>query len=228
MGRGTPAGKRKRSQTASLGRQGLERRSARKRPRRGPANSSSEDRDAIQRDSEAESERDPLGKVIVAHRVTLARVLFIFVLGAAVGGGVLAYASTREIYAKVFLGIGGAILYFAVVASLKNLVLLGRRLELRKYGLRYVAHGSKTDFRWDDIVDLEIIRKDKSYYGRVRVDRVTSDEHSPSGLLTTSTFDVTIHARDGDSIRLTPTFMKAVPNPKKLIQRIRMGADVPR
>jgi hypothetical protein len=149
-----------------------------------------------------------------------------FGIVAAVGSGFLAYGLTREPYSKICVGIGAVILVPAAIGFMTNIANAGRRLELRKHGLRYVAQGSTTEFHWDDIVDVEVIRKENTNYGVVGVYKESSDEVSPSGLLTNTDFDVRIHARDGETIRLRPVFLKLVPDPKKLIQQIRMGADM--
>jgi hypothetical protein len=81
-----------------------------------------------------------------------------------------------------------------------------------------------TELLWDDIVDVEISRTDNTYLGVASVRTRSSDAVSPSGLLTKSEFDVTIHGRDGERIRLRPLFLRNVSDPKKLIQEMRMRA----
>jgi hypothetical protein len=165
--------------------------------------------------------------VIHVYRVNLVGTLFGCGIAAATGSGFVAYAMTREPHSKVFLGVGGVILVIAAAIFFLNVVNLGRRLELRKFGLRYLVYGSKTELLWHDIVDIDVRRKDMSSYGPVHVFKESTDEVSSSGLLTNTDFTVTIHGRDGESIKVGPTFLKIVPDPKRLIQKIRTRADLP-
>jgi len=169
---------------------------------------------------------DPLGKLIKQYRVSLAGVLIVSgVLGAA-GGGCLVYALSRNPYSATFLAIGAALLLLGVVVLVMNIFNVGRRLEVRKRGIRFTEAGIETALLWDEIVDVEVNRTDTTSLGVASVRKRSSDTASPSGLLTNTEWDVTIHGRDGQMIHLSPIFLRTVPDAKKLIAQIRMRAGL--
>src|SRR5207237_5645700 len=117
-------------------------------------------------------------------------------------------------------------LLLAVAFRGVNVFNAGRKLEVRKYGLRYAESGTETELRWDEIAAVEVHRTDDTYLGVASVRKGSSDTDSPSGPLTKTEWDVTIRAHDGRRIRLPPMFFKVVSNPKKLINQIKMRAGV--
>ena len=108
-----------------------------------------------------------------------------------------------------------------------NVFNVGRRLELRRRGLRFVEAGVETELLWSDIVAVDVNRTDDTYLGVASVERRSSDAVSPSGPLTKTEWHVTIHTRDGRSVRLSRMFMRMVPDPKKLVSHLRMRSGVP-
>jgi hypothetical protein len=108
-----------------------------------------------------------------------------------------------------------------------NIFNLGRRLELRKRGVRFVESGIVTDFFWDEIANVEVNRTDDTYLGVATVRRHSGDASSLSGPLTKTEWDVTIRGRDGRTIRLRPMFLRTVPDPRKLISQLRLRAGLP-
>jgi hypothetical protein len=169
---------------------------------------------------------DPLGKLIERHHVSLCGVLVIGGFLLLVGLGVTGYALTREPISLLFLAIGGFVLLMAGAFLVFSLVNVGRKLEVRKHGLRYTAAGTETELRWDEIAAVEVQRTDDTALGVVNVVKTSADTDSASGPLTQTDWDVIIHAHDGRSIRLPPMFFKIVPNPKKLINQIKMRAGL--
>jgi hypothetical protein len=170
---------------------------------------------------------DPLGEVVEQYHVTWASVLLVSGAIAVVGLGCSIYAVTREPWSKGFLLVGGAVVLCAVALLIINSFSVGRRLELRRRGLRLVERGVETEVLWGDIVDIEVGRTDATYMGPVSVERRSSDPITPSGPLTKTEWQVTIHTSDGRSLRLSKMFLRMVPDPKKLISHLRMRSGMP-
>src|SRR5689334_18603594 len=142
------------------------------------------------RGPDSDSADDPLGKLLQQHQVSLAGVLVLSGLIGLVGLGLLAYALTRQPYSLTFLLVGTAVLLLAVTFLGINAFSVGRRLELRKRGVRLVEFGVPTEFLWDEIADIEVNRTDDTNLGVASVRRRSSDAVSPSGLLTNTEWDV--------------------------------------
>jgi hypothetical protein len=188
--------------------------------KRRPVEDSDDDFD----DVAARALADPLGKLVNQYRVSLGGVLIVSGVLGAVGVGCLGYALTRNPYSVTFLAIGAALLLLGVLVM--NIFNVGRSLEVRKCGIRFTEAGVETALLWDEIVDVEVNRTDDTYLGVASVRRRSSDTSSPSGLLTKTEWDVTIRGRDGQTIQLSPIFLRTVPDPKKLIAQIRMRAGL--
>jgi len=169
---------------------------------------------------------DPLGKLLEEYRVSLAGVLLMSGVNALIGLGLIAYALTREPYSLPWLLAGTFVLLVVVALLGTNVFNVGRRLELRKHGVRFVEGGVETAFTWDEIADVEVNRTDDTYLGVASVRRRSSNASRPAGPLTKTEWDVTIHAHDGRTIRLRPTFFRIVPVPKKLISHLRLRAGL--
>jgi hypothetical protein len=179
------------------------------------------------RRDQGSGEKDALGSVLQTYQVTLGGVLLVAGVVAFVGVGLTIYGLTGGPYALIFLIAGAAVLLFAVVLLGINIFNVGRRLELRKRGVRFVEAGITTEFFWDEIVDVEVNRTDNTNLGVATVRKRSADAVSPSGLLTNTEWDVTIHGRDGRTIRLRPAFLRTVADPKKLISQLRLRAGLP-
>jgi len=184
-------------------------------------------RDLNHRNDPLESTDDALGKMIQVHCVNLAGVLIGSGMLVLIGLGVLGYALTRQPLSIMFLLSGVFALILAAMLLGINAFNLGRRLELRKRGVRFVEFGVVTEFFWDEIVDVEVKRADATNMGLVLVHNGSSDAVSPSGPLTKTEWRITIHSDDGRSIRLSPTFMRIIPDPKKLISQLRLRSGLP-
>jgi hypothetical protein len=166
---------------------------------------------------------DPLGGLIQRYQVTLAGVLIVSGIVGVIGLGVLGYAWFRsESLAALLVGV--AFLLGAVVVLGINVFNVGRRLELRKRGLRFVESGVKTELRWDEIADVAVDRTDSTFMGVATARKRSSNAVAPSGPLTNTEWDVTIRSHDGQTIRLRPMFLRTVGDPKKLIHQIRLRA----
>jgi hypothetical protein len=170
---------------------------------------------------------DPLGKLLQQYQVSLAGVLLISGVIALTGIGVLAYALTRQPYSLTFLLVGAAALVLAVAWLGMNAFNIGRRLELRKRGVRFTELGVVTELFWDEIARVEVNRTDDTNLGVATVRRRSRDASSPSGLLTNTEWHVTLHGHDGRTIHLRPMFLRTVPDPKKLISQLRLRAGLP-
>ncbi|MBI3411282.1 MAG: hypothetical protein HY040_23355 [Planctomycetes bacterium] len=57
--------------------------------------------------------------------------------------------------------------------------------------------------------------------------RRSADAVSPSGLLTNTEWDITIHGHAGRTMRLRPMFLRTVSYPKRLIRQLKLGAGLP-
>jgi hypothetical protein len=169
---------------------------------------------------------DPPGEVIERYHVTWASVLLVSGSIAVIGLGCIIYAVTGEPWSKAFLVVGGAVVLCAVVLLVINSFSVGRRLELRRRGIRFADRGVETEVLWGDIVNVEVSRTDDTYMGAVSVERRSSDPITPSGPLTKTEWQVTIHTVDGRSVRLSKMFLRMVPDPQKLISHLRMRSGV--
>jgi hypothetical protein len=169
---------------------------------------------------------DPLGKLIERYQVNLASVLAVAGAIGLVGLGAIAFALSRQPRSSTFLLAGGLALFMAFALAGINLFHAGRRLELRKHGVRFVESGIEVEFGWDEIADVEVSRLDNTNLGVVSIWKRSSDASSPSGLLTNTEFTVIIHSHDGRRIRLSPMFLRYVSNPKRLITQLRLRAGL--
>ena len=170
---------------------------------------------------------DPLGKLLAQYHVSLLGVLIVASVAAFVGLVVIVVGLVAQFYPIVLLLVGTGILLLAVVFLGMNAFNVGRRLELRKRGVRYTQAGVVTELFWDEIVAVEVNRTDDTYLGVASVTTRSSDAASPTGPLTSTEWDVTIHSNDGRKIRLPPAFLRTVPDPKKLISQLRLRAGLP-
>ncbi len=182
---------------------------------------------AVADKADSEGRPDPLGELIKKYHVTLASVLVVSGAVGVVGLGVLAYALIRDPWSPAFALVGAAVLLCAGALLVMNVFNVGRRLELRKRGLRFVEAGVETELFWGEIADVEVNRTDATSLGVATVEKRSSDAVSPSGLLTKTEWLVTIHTRDGRSVRLSRMFLRMVPDPKELISNLRMRSGVP-
>ena len=169
---------------------------------------------------------DPLGKLLQQYQVSLGGVLLISGAIALVGLGIVTYALIQQPYSLMFLLVGTAVLLLSIALLGMNVFNIGRRLELRKRGVRFVESGIVTELFWDEIAVVEVNRTDDTYLGVATVRKRSADASSPSGLLTSTVWDVTIRGQDGRMIRLRPTFLRTVPDPKKLISHLRLRAGL--
>jgi hypothetical protein len=175
------------------------------------------------------TDADPLGKLIRDYRVSLAGVLVASGAFALVGLVLTgcAYALFRPPGSYIGLAVGAALLLLAACVLVLNVFNIGRRLEVRKHGLRYTEAGVETTLRWEEIVNVAVRRHDETDMGLVTRERESSDYVSPSGPLTKTEWEVEIVGADGATIHLPPTFLRTVGDPKKLIQQIKMRAGGP-
>src|SRR5262245_6964066 len=88
-----------------------------------------------------DSADDPLGKLLQRYQVNLAGVLLVSGVILLVGLGVLAYALTRQSCPFTLLLVGTAVVLLSMALLGINLFNVGRRLELRKLGVRFVEFG---------------------------------------------------------------------------------------
>jgi hypothetical protein len=169
---------------------------------------------------------DRLGKLVKQYGVNLAEMIVACGMLGLIGGGILLYAFNQDPAPILWLIIGGGVLFMGVALLVYNALNVGRRLEVRKLGVRFTELGESTEFTWDEIVEIEIDRRDETYLGVASVEKRSSNASSPSGPLTKTEWDVTILAQDGRSIHLKPMFLRIVPDPKKLISQLRLGAGI--
>jgi hypothetical protein len=188
-------------------------------------NPDQDDRD--ERSKLIESVDDPLGKLLQQYQVNPAGVLVISGALAVAGLGIVTYALIRQPYSLVFLLVGAAVLLLSVTLLAINVFNVGRRLELRKRGVRFVESGHVTELFWDEIADVEVNRTDDTYLGVATVRKRSADASSPSGPLTRTEWNVTIRGHDGQTIHLPPGFLRTVPDAKKLISHLRLRAGLP-
>lgn len=177
----------------------------------------------------AAAEADPLGKLIEQHYVTLAGVILVCGLLAAIGAAALWWGwaqQPRSVVALSAMGVGGLVLLMALVLLFTNIFNVGRRLELRKRGIRYTERGQTTEFFWKEIAAVETDRLDSTFVGVATKYTRSDNAVAPSGPLTRSEFTVTIVADDGRTIRLPPSFLQCAGDPKRLISNLRLRSGV--
>jgi hypothetical protein len=170
--------------------------------------------------------KDPLGKLVARYPPSIAGVLLVAGVVALVGLGLIGLALLRESTSLVLLAVGGFILLVALLFAGANLLNVGRRLELRKRGVRFIESGEETEIAWEDVADIAVHRTDDTYLGVVSVTKTSSNHLASSGPLTQTAWDVTIHAHDGSKIHLRPAFLKVVPDIKKLITEMRLASGL--
>jgi hypothetical protein len=175
---------------------------------------------------EDRDEGDPLGGLMNRYHVSLAGLLLVSGFVALVGLGLVGWALAGEKMSYVLLGIGTLVLLMAAALLITNVFNVGRSLEVRKRGLRCILAGETTELFWEDIADVRVSRTDDTYLGVAGVRRRSSDAVSPSGLLTSTEWEVTIVAHDGRTVRLPPAFLKLVPDVKKLVHQLRLRAGL--
>lgn len=173
-----------------------------------------------------ESGSDPLGKLVEQHGVTLAGVLVVTGVISLAGIGLIGYGMTREPRSLTLIVIGGIVLLCGLSLLGINIPNVGRRLEVRKRGIRFTQAGITTEFRWDEIDSVDVNRTDDTYLGVASVRRKSSDTIRSSGPLTKTEWDVTIRSQDGRTIRLTPIFLRTLAKPKDVVRNIELRAGL--
>jgi hypothetical protein len=175
------------------------------------------------------ADADPLGKLIREYGVSLAGIVVVSGGLTLVGLALTAFAYTLFRPPGSYIGLVGgvALLLMAACVLVVNVFNVGRRLEVRKRGLRYTEAGVDTTLRWEEIVDVTVRRHDETDLGIVTRERESSDYVSPSGPLTKTEWEVEIVGGDGSTIHLPANFLRAVGDPKKLIRQIKMRAGGP-
>jgi hypothetical protein len=178
------------------------------------------------RTHEGGADYDALGELISRHAVSLGSVLIVAAVGALVGAGLLVFALTREKISVLFLVIGAGVILLAGALLVTSVFNIGRRLELRKKGIRFVDPYYDVEFFWEEIADIKVNRLDQTDYGVATVWKRGGHYMTPSGPLTQTEMDVTIQAHDGRAIHLNSSFLKIVSDPRKLISQIRLRAGL--
>jgi hypothetical protein len=180
-------------------------------------------------DADPAADADPLGKLLEQHRVTLAGVMVVCGLLGAIGGAALWWGWAQQPRTPIALGamgVGGLVLLTALVLLFTNIFNVGRSLELRKRGIRYTERGQTTEFLWKEIAVVETDRLDSTFAGVATKYTRSDNAVAPSGPLTRSEFTVTIVGDDGRTIRLLPSFLRCVGDPKKLISKLKLRSGV--
>src|SRR6476619_7533254 len=85
-----------------------------------------------------DADRDPLGKLMQRYYVSLLGILLVSGVVALVGIVLVIVSQFRDQYSLVFLLVGTGVLLLSLVLLGMNVFNVGRRLELRKRGIRYV------------------------------------------------------------------------------------------
>jgi hypothetical protein len=187
------------------------------------------DRDADDSGAEVErprKRRDPLGKLQNRYEIQLGQILG-FCGGIAVLGLIsLFYGLLQDPKSLLFLAVGGVVLLLAVALLAINLPNLGRRLEIRRSGIRYTAASESVEMFWDEITVVDVDRTDDTYLGLASVHETSSDAIRPSGPLTKTEFNVMICTADGRSIRLSKRFLQMVPRRQELVREIQVRAGL--
>lgn len=182
--------------------------------------------DHDKRPGAADSVGEPLGKLIHVYGGNLASVLVVCGVLILIGLAVVGYALLHRPLSLIILSIGAGVVLVAVVQLGTNIINVGRRLELRKRGVRFVESGVTTDIFWNDVADISVDRADRTYVGVATVHTRSDDSASPSGPLTNTDWTLTIQSQDGQMIRLRPVFLKTVRDVRKLISQLRLGAGL--
>lgn len=161
--------------------------------------------------------RDPLGKVIKVYRPNTVAGLTIAILMCVAGGGVLLYCQFHQPYpykvmlAGVFLLVAGPVM--AAVSFFNS----RRSLEIRRHGLRLVGWQNTTDVAWDELAEVRVNRTDVTGLGVATIHTRGSDLKKPGVLTARTEWEVTLHTRDGRTIRLGRTFLQYVPDVRSMV-----------
>jgi hypothetical protein len=168
---------------------------------------------------------DPLGGLIRCYQVNMSGLLLGAGVMALVGLSLVALALVWKAMSLILLGGGALILVTAAVVVGANMSNTGRRLELRKKGVRFVDSGEETDLFWEDVLQVQVDRTDETDMGWLTRETRGAHYMKLTGPMTQTTWEVTIIAR-GDAIYLDSRFLKLVPDVSKLISDLRMRAGV--
>lgn len=183
--------------------------------------------DQKKRRRSADAADEPLGKLIHEYGVNLASALVACGFLTLMGLAAIGYALMQRPLSLIILLIGAVVVLAAFVVLVTNIINVGRRLELRKRGVRFVESGVTTEIYWSDVADIIVDRADRTNVGIATVHTRSDDAVSPSGLLTNTDWTLTIQGHDGNVIRLRPVFLKTVRNVQNLISQLRLGAGLP-
>lgn len=188
-----------------------------------PAHNTGEERE---NDEPRRRRRDPLGKLQNLYEIGLGQILG-FCGGIAVLGLIaLIYGLLQDPWSLLFVAVGGVILLAAAALLATNLPNLGRRLEIRRRGIRYTEAGDSVEMFWVEITVVDVDRTDDTYLGLVNVHETSDDTVRPSGPLTKTEFNVLICTADGRSISLRKRFLQMVPKRQDLVREIQVRAGL--
>lgn len=169
---------------------------------------------------------DPLGRLIELYRTNLTGAVVSAAVVGLIGLGVLGYALSRQPRPLTALLVGAFTLLFALWWLVIHLLNAGRRLELRKRGIRFVDGGRETELAWDDVVAVDVDRHDNTNLGVGALHTRGSNATRPSGPFTKTDWNVIIRGAHGETIRLRPSFLRIVRDPRKLIAHLRLRAGL--
>lgn len=174
-------------------------------------------------------ESDSLGRLLEHHEVTLGGLIVVCGITAAIGSAGLIWGLVQERTGRVWLTaviIGAFVILLAGILFCINIMNLGRRLELRKKGLRWQERGNTVEFFWKEIAHIEVDRLDATNIGVGTKYTRGRDAAAVSGPLTKTEFTVTVTTSDGRSLTLSPIFLRTVSDPKKLITNLKLRAGI--
>lgn len=170
---------------------------------------------------------DRLGSLIEQHAVSMGGLIIVCGVLLLIGVGILGWGYTQEAVNRMSVTamiIGGFIMLMGLILFGINVVNVGRRLELRKRGVRFSDHGRTTEMLWSEIAHVEVDRLDATNVGVGTKYTRSSDAAAVSGPLTKTEFTVTLHSDTGEVIVLTSIFLRTVADPKKLISSLKLRA----
>ena len=160
-------------------------------------------------EADADTGHDPLGKPLATYTTGRSAVLVIVlavILG--LGGGAVLGAADQISTAVVgsrdegLYAVAGWVLMLGGAGTMAwGVLLLGRRLEVRRKGVRYVRRRRVQELRWDEIADIRV-RKITIYYRGAK-----------QGVRWEVDFDA-----GARSIYLDSTFLRHIPRVTELVQ----------
>lgn len=163
------------------------------------------DKEKEREEDEQDPSLDPLGKPIAEFSSTKQSVSLM--IGAVVVVGLGIFLILKDTKDEMHLFFGGLAILVALVMAGWGFTQAGKKLEVRRKGIRYTKGRTKIQMRWKDISDIQIV---KTYVG--------------SQGSTNIEWDITINGKK--TIHLPNRFLSLVPDKGSLIHLMKINSGI--